>query len=42
MKKSKPLPHRKRGKSARMRAKRKAKLERRRLRASSGSRKTYR
>jgi len=42
MKKSKPLLHRKRRKSVRLRAKQKAKLERRRLRASSGARKTYR
>ncbi len=42
MKKAKPLPHRNRGKSARFRAKRKAKLRRMRLRRSSGERKTYR
>jgi hypothetical protein len=42
MKKAKPLPHRKRGKSARYRAKRKAKLRRVRLRRSSGARATYR
>ena len=42
MKKSKPLPHRNRGKSARHRAKLKAKHRRTRLRRSSGSRKTYR
>ncbi len=42
MKKAKPLPHRNRGKTARMRAKRKAKLRRSRLRSSSGERKTYR
>ena len=42
MKKSTKLPHRNRGKSARHRAKRKAKLRRVRLRRSSGERKTYR
>jgi len=42
VKKSKPLPHRNRGKSARHRAKRKAKLKRVRLRKSSGQRSTYR
>lgn len=42
MKKSTALPHRKRNKSAKMRAKRKAKLRRVRLRRSSGQRKTYR
>ncbi len=42
MKKSTRLPHRNRGKSARHRAKRKAKLRRARLRRSSGERKTYR
>ncbi len=42
MKKAKPLPHRKRGKSARSNAKRKAKLRRVRLRRSGGERSTYR
>ena len=42
VKKAKPLPHRNRGKSARHRAKRKAKLRRVRVRRSSGERKTYR
>ena len=42
VKKAKPLPHRNRGKSARHRAKLKAKHRRTRLRRSSGSRKTYR
>jgi len=42
VKKAKPLPHRKRGKTARYRAKRKAKLRRVRLRRSSGERRTYR
>ncbi len=42
MKKAKPLPHRNRSKTARLRAKRKAKLRRVRLRRSSGERKTYR
>ena len=42
MKKSAKLPHRNRGKSARHKAKRKAKLRRSRLRSSSGERKTYR
>ena len=42
MKKSKPLPHRNRGKSSRRRAKRKVKHRRTRLRRSSGERKTYR
>ncbi len=42
MKKAKPLPHRNRRKSARHRAKRKAKLRRVRLRKSSGERRTYR
>jgi hypothetical protein len=42
MKKSTKLPHRNRGKSSRLRAKRKAKLRRSRLRSSSGERKTYR
>lgn len=42
MKKSKPLPHRNRSKSARHKARRKAKLRRARLRQSSGNRKTYR
>jgi hypothetical protein len=40
--KSKPLPHRNRGKTSRHRAKLKAKLRRVRLRRSSGERKTYR
>lgn len=39
MKKAKPLPHRKRNKSARRNAKRKAKHVRRRLRQSKGERK---
>lgn len=42
MKKAKPLPHRNRAKSARFRAKHKAKLRRARLRRSSGNRRTYR
>ena len=42
MKKAKPLPHRNRGKSARHRAKKKAKLRRTRLRSSRGGRATYR
>ena len=42
MKKAKPLPHRNRRKSARINAKRKAKLRRVRQRRSSGERKTYR
>jgi hypothetical protein len=42
VKKAKPLPHRNRGKSARHRAKLKAKHRRVRLRRSSGERKTYR
>ncbi len=42
VKKSKPLPHRNRGKSARLRAKRKAKHRRVRVRRSSGERRTYR
>ena len=42
MKKAKPLPHRNRAKSARYRAKLKAKLRRARLRRSSGNRRTYR
>ncbi len=42
MKKAKALPHRNRRKSARFRARRKAKLRRARLRQSSGERKTYR
>ena len=42
MKKSKPLPHRNRGKSSRYRAKLKAKLRRSRLRQSSGERRSYR
>jgi len=42
VKKSKALPHRNRGKSARLRAKLKAKVRRVRLRRSSGERKTYR
>jgi hypothetical protein len=42
VKKSKALPHRNRGKTARHRAKLKAKHRRVRLRKSSGERKTYR
>jgi len=42
MRKSTKLPHRNRSKSARFRAKRKAKLRKMRLRCSSGERKTYR
>ena len=42
MKKSKTLPHRNRGKSARYRAKLKAKHRRVRRRVSSGERRTYR
>jgi len=42
MKKAKPLPHRNRKKSARYRAAKKAKHQRRRRRVSSGERKTYR
>ena len=42
VKKSKPLPHRNRGKSSRRRAKLKAKHRRTRLRRSSGERRTYR
>ena len=42
MKKSTTLPHRNRGKTAKHRAKLKAKLRRVRLRKSSGERKTYR
>lgn len=42
MKKAKPLPHRNRRKTARLRAARKAKLRRVRLRRSSGQRKTHR
>jgi hypothetical protein len=42
VKKAKALPHRNRGKSARHRAKQKAKHQRVRLRKSSGERKTYR
>jgi hypothetical protein len=42
VKKSKPLPHRNRGKSSRHRAKLKAKHRRVRLRRSSGERTTYR
>jgi hypothetical protein len=42
VKKSKALPHRNRGKSARHRAKLKSKHQRVRLRKSSGQRKTYR
>jgi hypothetical protein len=42
MKKAKPLPHRNRRKSARYRAKLKAKHQRARRRVSSGARKTYR
>lgn len=42
MKKAKPLPHRNRKKSARHRAKLKAKFRRKRLSRSKGERKTYR
>jgi hypothetical protein len=42
MRKSTKLPHRNRSRSARHRAKLKRKLQRRRLRQSSGTRKTYR
>ena len=42
VKKAKPLPHRNRSKTARHRAKLKAKNRRTRLRRSSGERKTYR
>ena len=42
MKKSKTLPHRNRGKSARHRSKLTAKQRRERVRRSSGERKTYR
>lgn len=42
MRKSTKLPHRNRSKSARLRARRKGKLRRRRLQASSGERKFYR
>jgi hypothetical protein len=42
MKKAKPLPHRNRRKTARHRAKLKAKLRRVRVRKSSGERRTYR
>ena len=42
VKKSKPLPHRNRGKTNRMRAGKKAKLRRTRLRSSRGERRTYR
>jgi hypothetical protein len=42
MKKSTKLPHRNRSKTARFRAKLKAKHRRTRLRRSSGERKTYR
>lgn len=42
MKKAKPLPHRNRGKSARHRAKLRAKHKRARMRKSSGERRTYR
>ncbi len=42
MRKSTKLPHRNRGKTARFRAKRKAKLRRARMRQSQGQRKTYR
>jgi hypothetical protein len=42
VKKSKPLPHRNRGRSARHRSRLKAKHRRTRLRRSSGERKTYR
>ncbi len=42
MKKSTKLPHRNRGKSARHKARRKAKLRRARLRQSRGNRKFHR
>ena len=42
MRKSTKLPHRNRSKSARLRAKLKAKLRRRRLQRTGGERKTYR
>ena len=42
MKKAKPLPHRNRGKTARYRAKLKAKQRRVRKRSSRGERSTYR
>ncbi len=42
MKKAKPLPHRNRRKTARYRARLKAKLARARLRQSRGGRKSYR
>jgi hypothetical protein len=42
MRKSTKLPHRKRNKSARHRSKLKRKLQRRRLKQSSGERKSYR
>jgi len=42
VKKAQPLPHRNRRKSARHRARRRAKLRRVRLRRSSGERKYYR
>jgi hypothetical protein len=42
MKKSKPLPHRNRRKSARYRASLKAKFRRVRLRRTRGARKSYR
>ena len=42
MKKAKPLPHRNRRKSARYRAKLKAKFKRARRRMTSGHRRTYR
>jgi hypothetical protein len=42
VKKTKPLPHRNRRKTARYRAKLKAKHRRVRLRRSSGERRTYR
>jgi hypothetical protein len=42
VKKAKPLPHRNRKKTARYRAKLKAKLSRARRRQSSGQRSTYR
>ncbi len=42
MKKAKPLPHRNRRKSARYRAKLKAKFKRVRRRMTSGHRSTYR
>jgi hypothetical protein len=42
VKKAKKLPHRKRNRSARHRAKLKAKVRRTRVRRSSGERSTYR